>query len=165
MKALFQLSLFILLTGHTFAQKCDFSVNQYDPVTGKSKKQVMTPITNQFIMLSTNEYGTYRMGIEITLFEIRKSGISKGDTLNILLSDNEVITAFASDKYIPLVKSDARAEVSQLFPYYNISNSDWEKLIKANVSAMRVNIGAEYVSIEVEESKAKKLRQAVQCVK
>jgi hypothetical protein len=97
--------------------------------------------------------------------ELQKDQILKGDTLTILLSDNETILAFAIDKYLPIGKADEMIEATYYYPYYSVSPADWLKLCSTNIQYMKVTFGKEYLGFEINESKAKKIKASALCVK
>lgn len=165
MKTLFTLLIGITLSGLSFAQKCTFTKEETDSKTGLQLKSIMNSVTNQFIVWTIKDGANYQIGLEITMPELQKENILKGDTLTILLSDNETILGFALDKYLPVGKADEMIEATNYFPYYSISASDWLKLCATNIQYMKVTFGKEYVGFDITEGKAKKLKASAVCVK
>ncbi|HRG58409.1 MAG TPA: hypothetical protein PK323_05585 [Bacteroidia bacterium] len=165
MKTLFTLLACILFSAFTYAQKCTFNKEETDSKTGLQIKSIMTSVTNQFIVWTIKNGANYQLGLEITMPELQKENILKGDTLTILLTNNETILAFAIDKYLPVGKADEMIEATNYFPYYGVTSSDWLKLCATNIQYMKVTFGKEYVGFDVNESKAKKIKAAAVCVK
>ncbi len=165
MKAVITLFICVTFSTITFAQKCAFTREETNSKTGLQTKSIMNSVTNQFIVWTINDGANYQIGLEITLPELQKENIRKGDTLTILLSDNETILGFAQDKYLPIGKADEMIEQTNYFPYYAISAADWIKICATNMQYIKVTFGNEYVGFDVIESKAKKIKAAAVCVK
>jgi len=165
MKTFATLLFCIAFNSLSFAQKCTFNIQETDSKTGLQKKHIMNSVTNQFIVWTNNDEGKYKLGLEITMPELQKENILKGDTLTILLSNNETVLAFANEKYIPVGKADEMTESTNYFPIYSVSSSDWMKLCATNIQYIKVTFGKEYVGFDINESKAKKIKQAAICVK
>jgi hypothetical protein len=114
--------LFCLAFGSlTFAQKCAFTFEETDNKTGLQKKRIMTAITNQFIVWTIKDGENYRIGLEITMAELQKNNIQKGDTLSFLLTNNETVNGIAEDKYLPIGKADEMTESSNYFPCWPLT--------------------------------------------
>lgn len=165
MKSITTLLICALFSTFSMAQKCTFTKEETDSKTGLQVKSIMTSVTNQFIVWTIKDGANYQVGLEITMPELQKENILKGDTLTILLSNNETILAFALDKYLPVGKADEMIEATNYFPYYSVTSSDWLKLCATNIQYMKVTFGKEYVGFDVNESKAKKIKAAATCVK
>lgn len=165
MKTLTTLLICFAFSTVTFAQKCTFTKEETDSKTGLQLKSIMNSVTNQFIVWTIKDGANYQIGLEITMPELQKENILKGDTLTILLSDNETILCFALDKYLAVGKADEMIESTNYFPFYTVSASDWLKLCSTNIQYMKVTFGKEYVGFDVNESKAKKIKAAAVCVK
>lgn len=148
-----------------FAQKCTFTKEETDSKTGLQTKSIMNSVTNQFIVWTIKDGANYKLGLEVTMPELQKENILKGDTVTILLTSNETILAFALDKYLPIGKADEMIEQTNYFPYYSVSSSDWLKLCATNMQYIKVTFGKEYVGFDINESKAKKIKAAANCVK
>jgi hypothetical protein len=125
----------------------------------------MNSVTNQFIVWTIKDGANYKLGLEVTMPELQKENILKGDTVTILLTSNETILAFALDKYLPIGKADEMIEQTNYFPYYSVSSSDWLKLCATNMQYIKVTFGKEYVGFDINEAKAKKIKAAAVCVK
>lgn len=165
MKTIATLFICIAFSTLSFAQKCTFTKEETDSKTGLQKKSIMNSVTNQFIVWTIKDGANYQLGLEITMPELQKENILKGDTLTILLTDNETITCIATDKFLPIGKADEMIEATNYFPFYSVTAADWLKLCATNMQYIKVNFGKEYVGFEVSESKAKKIKAAATCVK
>lgn len=165
MKKIIAYLFFFAVSSLTLAQKCTFTLDETDSNTGLQKKHIMTSVNNQFIFWTNKDGAEYKIGLEITLPELQKESIRKGDTLTILLTSSETIIAIADDKYLPLGKADELIEATNYFPYYTVTPADWLKLCATNIQFIKVNFGKEFVGYEVNEAKAKKIKQAAICVK
>lgn len=165
MKTLSTILVYLAFSTVTFAQKCTFTKEETDSKTGLQTKSIMNSVTNQFIVWTIKDGANYKVGLEITMPELQKENINKGDTLTILLSDNETILGFALEKYLPIGKADEMIEATNYFPYYSVTASDWLKLCSTNMQYIKVTFGKEYVGFEINESKAKKIKAAAVCVK
>ena len=165
MRKIITLLFCISLTNLSIAQKCIFNLDETDSNTGLQKKHIMTSINNQFIFWTNKDGAEYKIGLEITLPELQKESIRKGDTLTILLTSSETIIAIADDKYLPLGKADELIEATNYFPFYTVAPADWLKLCATTIQFIKVNFGQEFVGYEVNEAKAKKIKQAAACVK
>ena len=165
MKTILTLLFCLAIGSLTFAQKCAFTFEEIDSKTGLQKKRIMTAITNQFIVWTIKDGENYRIGLEITMAELQKNNIQKGDTLSFLLTNNETVNGIAEDKYLPIGKADEMTESSNYFPFYSVSASEWLKLCANNMQYIKVNLGKEYIGFEVNEGKAKKIKAAAVCVK
>lgn len=165
MKTLATFILCIAFATVSMAQKCTFTKEETDSKTGLQTKSIMNSVTNQFIVWTIKDGANYKLGLEITMPELQKENILKGDTLTILLTSNETILAFAEDKYLPIGKADEMIELTNYFPYYSVSAADWVKLCATNMQFIKVTFGKEYVGFEVSEGKAKKIKAAAVCVK
>ncbi len=161
---LLTLALTILGT-FTWAQKCTYNFQETNAKTGLHKKRIMIPVTNQFVVWTNNEEGVYKIGIEVTFAELQKENIKKGDTLTVLFSDNEEIYGIADEKYTPIGKADEMIEATTYYPFYTIKASDWAKFCATPVQVMKITFGKEYTNYQFNESKAKKIKQAANCVK
>jgi hypothetical protein len=165
MKTLSTLIFCFAFASLSMAQKCTFTKEETDSKTGLQTKSIMNSVTNQFIVWTIKDGANYRLGLEITMPELQKENILKGDTVTILLANNETVLAFAEDKYLPIGKADEMIEATNYFPYYSVSATDWLKLCATNIQYIKVTFGKEYVGFEVAEGKAKKIKAAAICVK
>lgn len=165
MKTIATLIICFAFSNAVFAQKCTFTKEETDSKTGLQTKSIMNSVTNQFIVWTIKDGANYKLGLEITMPELQKDNILKGDTVTILLTSNETILAFAEDKYLPIGKADEMIEQTNYFPYYNVSAADWLKLCATNMQYIKVTFGKEYVGFDISESKAKKIKAAAVCVK
>ena len=91
MKSVITLFICVTFSTITFAQKCVFTKEETNIKTGLKTKSIMNSVTNQFIVWTINDGANYQIGLEITMPELQKENIRKGDTLTILLSDNETV--------------------------------------------------------------------------
>jgi hypothetical protein len=165
MKTLVTIFICIAFSLVSFAQKCTFTQEETDSKTGLQTKSIMNSVTNQFLVWTIKDGANYKLGLEVTMPELQKENILKGDTVTILLTSNETILAFALDKYLPIGKADEMIEQTNYFPYYSVSSSDWLKLCATNMQYIKVTFGKEYVGFDINESKAKKIKAAANCVK
>ncbi|MCC6252666.1 MAG: hypothetical protein IT238_09425 [Bacteroidia bacterium] len=167
MKLLNTILFSVFFVSFSFAQKqkCNFNLNEKDPQSGIEKKHIMTGINNQFQVWTNNNGGSYKIGLEITMTELQKDIINKGDTMTILLSNNDVLLAIADDKYLPVGKADEMTESTTYYPFYSVSANDWNTLGTNNIQVLKIKLGKEYYNFEINDSKAKKLKQAIICVK
>ena len=165
MKYIYTIAIIIASSLFCKAQKCNFNLNETDPESGILKKHILNSVTNQFIVWTNNDGGKYKLGLEITMPELRKESINKGDTLTLLIAGDEIIIAIADEKYMPVGKADDDIEATNYFPFYSVSAIDWARLCNANIAVFRVSFGKEFLSMEVPESKAKKIKQSIVCVK
>jgi hypothetical protein len=156
MKTIATLIICFAFSNAVFAQKCTFTKEETDSKTGLQTKSIMNSVTNQFIVWTIKDGANYKLGLEITMPELQKDNILKGDTVTILLTSNETILAFAEDKYLPIGKADEMIEQTNYFPYYSVSAADWLKLCATNMQYIKVTFGKEYVGFDISESKAKK---------
>jgi hypothetical protein len=161
---LLTLLAFTLLSS-AFAQKCTFNKNEKNAETGVLEKHIMNTINNQFVIWTNNDGGNYKIGLELTTTELRKENIKKGDTLTIMLSNDDFIFATANDKYPPVGKADEMLEATTYFPFYTIKPDDWIKLSKTTITLVKVNFGSTYANYEIPEKKAKKLTESFNCVR
>jgi hypothetical protein len=165
MKTIATLIICFAFSNAVFAQKCTFTKEETDSKTGLQTKSIMNSVTNQFIVWTIKDGANYKLGLEITMPELQKDNILKGDTVTILLTSNETILAFAEDKYLPIGKADEMIEQTNYFPYYSVSAADWLKICATNMQYIKVTFGKEYVGFDISESKAKKIKAAAVCVK
>jgi hypothetical protein len=165
MKTIATIIISIAFTTISFAQKCTFTKEETDSKTGLQTKSIMNSVTNQFIVWTIKEGANYKIGLEITMPELQKENIKKGDTLTVLLTSSETILGIADDKYLPIGKADEMIEATNYYPFYTVSAADWLKLCAINTQYVKVNFGQEYVGFEISESKAKKIKAAAVCVK
>jgi hypothetical protein len=165
MKKILTVFCLCALLSHTQAQKCTFTKEETDSKSGLPVKSIMTSVTNQFIVWTIKEADQYKLGLEITMSGLHKENIRKGDTLTITFGNYETILAFATEQFSPVGKANDLTEITNYFPFYNVSNDDWMKLCANNIQFMKVVFKGDYVNIELNEGKAKKIKTAAVCVK
>ena len=165
MKKILTLLCLCAFLSHTHAQKCTFTKEETDSKSGLPVKSIMTSVTNQFIVWTIKEADQYKLGLEITMSGLQKENIRKGDTLTIMFGNYETILAFANEQYSPVGKANDLTEITNYFPFYNVNNDDWMKLCTNNIQYMKVGFKGDYVNIELNEGKAKKIKAAAVCVK
>jgi hypothetical protein len=147
------------------AQKCTYTKNETNSKTGLLVKSIMTSVTNQFLVSTIKEGDQYKLGIELTLAGLQKDNIRKGDTLTIMFDNYETILAFSTEKFLPVGKADEMIELTNYFPFYNVTSDDWIKLCSNIIQYMKVGFKGDYINMEINESKAKKIKAAAICVK
>jgi hypothetical protein len=165
MKKILSLFCICCFVSNIQAQKCTFTKDETDSQSGLPVKSIMTAITNQFIVWTIKEGEQYKLGLELTMSGLQKENIRKGDTLTLMFGNYETILAFATENFLPVGKANDMLEQTNYFPFYSVSNDDWMKLCANNIQYMKVGFKGDYVNMELNESKAKKIKAAAVCVK
>lgn len=147
------------------AQKCNFNLNENDKETGTLHRKILVSLRNELHIWLDELGGKKSLSFELVFPEIRREVINAGDSLVIVMGNDDFIYLKAKDKAEPVGKSDEKTEQTDYFPVYTMSNTEWDRMAAANVKAIQLYIAHQPNLYEFTDKESKKIAEAMKCLK
>ena len=164
MKKGWLLILLVFTSASGFAQKCNY-LEEKDGETGIVMQKLMVNIKKDFLVYFSKGGGKRYMSFDITFTEIRKDLIRQGDTMALQLSNDDFIFLRARKEATPVGKANDVFEMTTYFPEYELSSADFDRLLAARITGIKMNFGKTFSVWEFEDRDGKKMLEGAKCIK
>lgn len=168
MKNIFTLILSLILTTG-YAQKCKYDVETTDAFTGKKTIGTTAKLPQGALIGFNLSSDKYWVGIFIEFFGEKNEKIAQGDSILLKLSNGEIITLYTNDTFSPTTyvygQGTAAVNVKSYYkPNYTTDAATMGKIAQFPVTDLKFCMGANNLSIAVDEKFREKIMKAAGCI-
>lgn len=161
--------MFVVCTSSVVqAKKCSYDIDKKDEFSGKTTRSTSATLAKSWKMIFSKSDEVYSISVYLLLPGEINTGVNKGDSLLIKLTDGEIIRLVSENDVAPrsyVAGTGAYAAiVTDFTPLYLSTKEDFEKISKAGISVVRVFIGTQFMEVSVKKKDGKKISRAAQCI-
>lgn len=166
------ISLLLIVSNVSLAQKCKFKEKGEDPISGeifrktKSKLKAPTYGVNPFCFLFFIRKGSeYQLEVHASDYGEQNRAILEGSELILKLGNDELITSLSNEKSFPETSFDLGSVVTEFKVIFNINEGTIQEIAKHGITYFRFEqLKNKLSEIEVSEKLSKKLKQNARCI-
>ena len=162
---------FLAFSMQLSAQKCKYDFDKKDPITGETTKKntVTISISPYYWKLGYSRTGD---NFQVEMF-IRCNGnlreiIQKGDPIILKLSNDEIITVYSKDEFLPFAQTSSSQTATRVLSTYNgkydIDATSLQKIAENPPTFIRMNIESKVYEKEISAKDGKILAKAAACI-
>lgn len=168
------LAIVLISCSNASAQKCKYISEEIDAFTGeivKANAIMLNPIfgsKGMWNLFLKRKGEDFFIEIYLKINDDLNTNLNKGDSIMFKLSNDEIVTCYADEKFSPVNQVVNSSESSKIItkykPTYKISYENLKLFEKLSVTAIRMNVSEIIYQKELKEKKSKILMHNAICI-
>ncbi len=168
MKAHHLLGLFLLFgmaaPTHVLAQKCKYSYDEKDPMSGNTIRRTTVKLQGSFILHFYRNGDDHRVELNVRMAGERNFMVAEGNELQIKLADGRILSVPAAQAASPVSYVNAGQVMTNYAISHRCSKEDLGAIAASGVTVLRVQLGDETITYEVKAKDTEESKEKAACL-